>query len=195
MHLNDYHDLAQRTAKQFPTRNENLNHAALGMATELIESLSSKTSEHAAEELGDLCWYLPVTCQALGVKLGDMVSVGLRRPVEQVTTEYFDALSAEDDSEGWVQAGLTSTGNLITMVKRLVIYDKELTVEMRAEAHADLYMTLRYVALASRLQASTTLTAVLQANIDKLKKRFPDAYSNEAAEGRADKAGADARVS
>jgi hypothetical protein len=39
------------------------------------------------------------------------------------------------------------------------------------------------------------LATICQANIDKLRERFPDAYSNEAAEARADKGGADARNS
>ncbi len=44
----------------------------------------------------------------------------------------------------------------------------------------------------TRLDASPTESGE---NIAKLRERFPDAYSNEAAEARADKGGLDARVS
>lgn len=188
MDFNEYHALAQRTAKQYPTQVANLNHAALGLATEFMECVVEYDPKKSEEELGDYCWYIPVACQALGVKLGDLM-------LDATGHSNANALQASVNlNQSVMKLGAKATGDLITMVKRLKIYEKELTPEMRGNALNDI---VKMVSFAAQLAESVgySLASALRNNIFKLKLRFPDAYSNEAAEGRADKEGLDARVS
>ena len=120
MNFNDYQRKVLRTAKTYPTLAENLNHAALGIATE--------------------------------------------------------------------------GGEFTTEVKRAVIYGREITPEMREHMIEELGDLMWYVALAAE-HLGVNLGGIARENIEKLQKRFPQAYSNEAAEARADKGGLEARVS
>lgn len=88
----------------------------------------------------------------------------------------------------------TEVGEYTTEVKRMVIYEKPLDDARRAHMAEELGDIMWYMAIAADA-LGTTLEAICEANIAKLKQRFPDAYSNEAAEARADKAGIDARNS
>jgi NTP pyrophosphatase (non-canonical NTP hydrolase) len=93
------------------------------------------------------------------------------------------------------QLGMTTEiGEFATEVKRVAIYEKPLTTEMREHMMEELGDLMWYVALAATA-LDCDLSHVANMNIDKLKKRFPDKYSNEAAEARADKGGLSARAS
>lgn len=89
---------------------------------------------------------------------------------------------------------VTEVGEFTTEVKRVAIYDKWVTDEMKAHMAEELGDLLWYVALAAT-HLGTSLSKLATANIEKLRLRFPDRYSNEAAEARADKGGLDARQS
>jgi len=120
MDFNDYQRKAVSTAKMYPTLAENLNHAALGLTTEV--------------------------------------------------------------------------GEFTTEVKRAVIYEREITLAMREHMLEELGDTLWYIALAAEA-LGVNMNGLARENIAKLQKRYPQAYSNEAAEARADKGGLEARVS
>lgn len=88
----------------------------------------------------------------------------------------------------------TEGGEFTTEVKRAAIYGKPITDEMRAHMAEELGDLLWYVALAAE-KLGIPMSAMARDNIEKLRKRFPDAYSDAAAEARADKGGLDARSS
>lgn len=88
----------------------------------------------------------------------------------------------------------TEGGEFTTEVKRAAIYGKPVDGAVREHMLEELGDLMWYVALAaSSLDAS--LSHIAQRNIEKLRARFPAAYSDAAAEARADKGGADARSS
>lgn len=120
MNFNEYQHAAVRTAKRFPDPKWELNHAALGLATE--------------------------------------------------------------------------SGEFTTEVKRMVIYDQPLDPSREAHIREELGDILWYVALACEA-LGMSMHLVARENIDKLQKRFPEKYTNAAAEARADKGGLDARNS
>lgn len=96
--------------------------------------------------------------------------------------------------ERLVHAGLglaTETGEVLTEVKRAAIYGKAVDISHIKEELGDI---LWYIALAANAM-DVSLSAIAEANISKLRARFPEAYSDAAAEGRADKNGLDARLS
>lgn len=88
----------------------------------------------------------------------------------------------------------TEGGEFATVVKRVKIYGKEMTPEMRENAIEEVGDLLWYAAIAADA-LGTTLAHIAEANISKLRERFPEKYTAEAAEARADKNGFDARNS
>lgn len=195
MHFNEYHDLAQRTAKQYPMMQQNLIHAALGLSTEFMEAFVAFDPEHVKEEIGDYCWYIPVACEALGFKLGDLVAEVLKLDIVDANASVIQSRAATRiGSSLMMQIGAKPTGDFITMVKRVAIYDKDLSPVMVAQAKGYLVNMVQFAAVMAE-RCGFTLAAALRDNIAKLRERFPDKYTNEAAEARADKGGLDALVS
>lgn len=88
----------------------------------------------------------------------------------------------------------TEVGEYTTEVKRMVIYEKPLDDARRAHMAEELGDIMWYMAIAADA-LGLELAEICRSNINKLQLRFPDAYSNHAAEARADKGGADARNS
>ena len=88
----------------------------------------------------------------------------------------------------------TEGGEFTTEVKRAAIYDKEITAEVIDHMVEELGDLLWYIALAAE-HLSVPLNTIAERNIDKLRARFPQSYSNMAAEQRADKGGLTARES
>jgi len=84
----------------------------------------------------------------------------------------------------------TEGGEFTTNVKRAAIYDKPIDEKMRGELVEELGDLMWYVALACS-KLNVRLELVCQWNIEKLQKRFPTSYSDQAAEARADKGGLD----
>lgn len=103
----------------------------------------------------------------------------------------------ESLTENLVHAALglsTEVGEFTTEVKRIARHGKEMTPEMRDHMIEELGDVMWYIALAAEA-LKTTMGNLATHNIAKLMKRFPEKYSHEAAEARADKGGADARAS
>ncbi len=74
-------------------------------------------------------------------------------------------------------------GEFLDAVKKKFIYNKEFDTVNAKEELGDI---LWYVALAMRA-LGVSFEEIMQMNIDKLKLRYPDKYTNEAAILRADK--------
>ena len=88
----------------------------------------------------------------------------------------------------------TEGGEFTTEVKRVSIYNKAVTEEMRQHMAEELGDLLWYVALAAQ-HLGVPMSSMAQANIAKLRARFPEKYTDAAAENRADKGGLSAMVS
>lgn len=88
----------------------------------------------------------------------------------------------------------TEAGEFTTIIKRAAIYNAPLDGQARAHLLEELGDILWYVAGACS-HLGESLEEVAGNNLAKLKLRFPDKYSDEAAEGRADKGGLSARES
>lgn len=85
--------------------------------------------------------------------------------------------------------GLASeSGEFAGDVKRLYAYNAPLADEVRAHAIEELGDILWYIALACE-SLGVSIHQVARENIEKLQRRYPDAYSDAAALARADKGG------
>ena len=163
--------------------------------------------QHALEETLDQANYLQAAIHHL-----DLQEKRPMEPTVPATTPVADLVVTPDDYQrlacrtappgekplaALVHCALgitTEAGEYATEVKRAHIYGKPMTDEMRAHMIEELGDTMWYVAYACAA-LDVKLGTVLQQNIDKLRKRFPEKFTQEAAEARADKGGLDARSS
>lgn len=173
MNLAQYQPLAIRTAKMFALPAGNLNHALLGIVTEYLEYKTSFGSMHRKEELGDLMWYLALASHSLEMRLDQIYEMHrqyIHRPVEECI------------------------GAFATHVKRMAIYEKPMDQTMKDLMMMSVAGIVSFIERECR-DREFDFGSVLDDNIEKLRARFPDKYTNEAAEARADKGGLDATVS
>lgn len=84
----------------------------------------------------------------------------------------------------------TESGEVTTEVKRMAIYGKLLDEERKQHIAEEIGDVMWYLAIAADA-IGMQMGDIAEANIAKLKERFPDKYTNEAAEARADKGGLD----
>lgn len=177
--FDDYQRLAMRTAPPNEEFVDGLNHAALGFLTELAEVMAAGVDNaHACEELGDAAWYVALATAHLDRPLSKHMGVG-----------FVDDLPATP-----AIPMLVSAGRYATEVKRAKIYGKEISDDMRAVMLTELRALMHGIG-AECNKRGVKLSACLQQNINKLRKRFPDKFSGVAAEARADKGGLSARES
>lgn len=89
MQINEYQDLAMRTANTSLGKDSQLVNAALGMCGEagefanLIKKMNyqghDKDQAHLVKELGDVCWYIALAATALGVDLELVMSMNIEK--------------------------------------------------------------------------------------------------------------------
>lgn len=202
MNFNDYQRLALRTEKPLPTVIERLAHAGIGLFTEGGEiatcvkriSIYNKTlddldkssppkslRQNIGEEIGDSFWYLAIGCSATNTRLGDLLQ-GMHAGPATTVSATFALVEAVGKFSKFLRIALGS------------FEPASLSASDCRVANDYMGMTAQALMDIAAL-AGLDLGQILADNIAKLQQRFPDAYSNEAAEARADKGGADARSS
>jgi hypothetical protein len=179
MDFESYRPLALRTAKMFPTQRENLRHAVLGLITEIGELTSEvkriaiynkpMTEEmrlHMCEEAGDAFWYIPLAMFALGINKLDVEDCGpLPNELSEVCLECAHLVGSF--AEEFLAEHMLSHVYCETLLNYLV-YNIDHGIAPLLGTTGD------------KLRAE---------NIEKLRLRYPDKYSDAAAEARADKSG------
>lgn len=187
----DYEALALRTEKPLNTHLDRLEHAALGLITEGGEftteikrmaiydkPLDDARRAHIGEEIGDAAWYVAIASDSLGMQVFHALEhdwVLLPGSFASLALQHAQAIGRFAE----LVLSAQSTG-----------LDEQHQAGMR-----DAVWTAGNVLVNIASRAGLLVTDLLDANVAKLRERFPDAYSNEAAEARADKGGLDARNS
>lgn len=151
-----------------------LLHMAVGISGECAELLEATTEENTIEELGDIEFYLEGVRQGL-VDLGGVYS-------------QYEMVIVEDS----VKQLVISSGALLDMVKKYVIYDKGLEDMLPKMAAAS--QAVMGALVCTYANFGIQREDVLDANITKLLKgknaRYAaGSYSDKAASERADKEG------
>lgn len=197
MNLSEYLPLALRTEKPLQGT-DRLMHGCMGLITEIGEvvtelkrmaiygkPLDADRKKHLCEEAGDVMWYIAI------------LLVALRVNADKVT--YIPSFTQPEGSEGkWEAMSLMfgeHCGRICFSVQEIALEPK--LIESWATVgdivgSIELILKGLYVLCES---CDSTIEAEMENNIAKLRERFPDAFSNEAAEARADKGGLDARNS
>lgn len=114
MNLGTYEQLAMRTAKDFGSQRENINHAGLGCVSDagefaslvkrhvvygaaldsvlVIDGVAKTLQEHMVEELGDTLWFIALAARSLGVSLDEIA----RQNIDKLRIRYPWKYSDED---------------------------------------------------------------------------------------------------
>jgi hypothetical protein len=195
MNLQEYVPLAIRTEKPLAIL-ERMGHSCMGLITELGEVttelkrmaiygklLDAERKVHILEEIGDVMWYLAIMWSVIDADLDQLSSCPKFEPPNHI--------------EGMYEATALMLGGYcgqICAITQDVIAHTNIDEDHYSGIMSSSQMILIGMTLLAE-HCGSTIGMAMADNIVKLRVRFPDAYSNEAAEGRADKGGVDARNS
>lgn len=201
--ITTYQALALRTEKLLPTKRDRLIHAGLGLITEpgegtsaikriaiygkSLDDIGNKAKgttlrQDLYEEVPDAFWYVAIAADVLGIDF-------FRATLPKLKPLRREGLRTE-------QRLVIAALSLSTAVGRF--NEQVLVMDRVPESPGVLAQQLTYIGqeLVNICDAADIdLRGALKDNIAKLRERFPDAYSDAAAEARADKGGLDARNS
>mgnify|MGYP000900572893 CR=1 FL=1 len=153
-------------------------HAAVGISgevAELQECLNRWNNgegfdyENIKEECGDILFYAQAFCSLHSVSMSSLI-------VEDAETDNLHLSLA---------VAVACSGKFLDRVKKTWIYSKEFDVQ-EAVKHL---RTVLYEVVALLRYSGSNVQQAFQENYDKLKLRYPDGYTDQAAQLRADKAG------
>ena len=109
MTINEYQALAMRTSNKSLSTDMNLLNGALGLAGESgeVADLVKKhmmqghdlDATHVAKELGDICWYIAETANAIGYDLETIMQMNIDKLLERYP-DGFDTERSQHRKEG-----------------------------------------------------------------------------------------------
>lgn len=177
MKLNEYQELALRTRNRIPESERPCY--ALGLAGEAGEAAMSIFIDPAklGSELGDVLWYTATLAHVFGLKMSELAPFGI------TDFDQSDWLAIEDQGATievrlLILAG--RSGEAADYVKKVVFHNHTSDAE---KLRGLLSLVLKAIAGVAHI-GGTNLEAVAQANIAKLRKRYPDGFSSEASANR-----------
>lgn len=147
----------------------NLSHMILGLGDELGEIVNCVGTElkrnpdivNLKEEIGDSRWYLSNYCN-----LRDIAP-----PIDIVN---------HLESHRCIELIISSIGELTSIVKRFIAYDKDIDRQLEMEAVYNIFSGFDLLEKIYNLSGDE----IRQKNIDKLFARYPEKFSNEQAINR-----------
>ncbi len=155
-----------------------LLHAAVGISGEIAEIQECLNRfdegegmdwENLLEECGDTLFYVQALCLCTGAKMCDLMPVGVET----------------DDLHQTCRTAVVASGKILDAIKKVWVYRRKTDLRTLDDSIAVL---LRCIVEFINY-ASATIPQVMQWNYEKLKVRYPDGYTDAAAQARADKAG------
>lgn len=135
-------------------------HAAIGLVTESLEIIIAQENDdldNLFEEIGDTYWYVALMCHVL-----------------DMTMEEVEAIDAQVENEGMVPF------ILLDNAKKALFYGRTIDRDTMAVLLSVIIQTLREEVE----DQGWTVDQVLEGNIQKLKKRYGEKFSTEAAINR-----------
>lgn len=150
MKLSEYQLLAAVTLPRLESVKLDLSHMCLGMMTEIVEYIHHQDNINVKEELGDIMWYIAGYCT--------------------IRNKELSSLSVREDLNKDI---LIVIGDFTDMVKRHIAYNTSINEE---KEHYLLSLLCTGV-LSSCIKHHISFENVLITNIEKLKKRFPNGFT------------------
>ncbi len=166
MKFEDYRKINLRTNKWLGSPQLDLAHALIGMTSEineLEEAIKKNDEVNISEELSDILWYV-----SLYLSVRDIPTLGQSI---QIVYQPFPAL-------------VRNISLLNDIAKKWIIYNKEIDQEKENQILTTILTIAHNFFLSSHDNRKVDIERGLQNNIDKLRKRYPNAYSDELAQNR-----------
>ena len=182
MDSKSYRAMVQRLFKtrDFNVAAEPLMHAAIGIAGEWFELCRADDDANVIEEIGDMEFYLTAAVSILHAHVGDSAHQTHAANLIQRAGESLDTAEAYRAVE-----------DILDLSKKCWVYGHH--VEQHAPKLLQALSVVFYAMAGIGTAASLTRAEVLQANYDKLAKRYGSGgYSDAEATARADKEGENA---
>lgn len=190
MLLSEYQQQAMRTANtndRATTTEQRLCNAALGLcgeAAELLhqltweidvtdENLTQESVKDLIKELGDILWYVAFTANTLGFELDEYI---LDRPITE-------------SSIPWEPMSITiEAGAIADDVKKHVFHGHKLDKTVMIWRLGNIIRSVDYICSVSfaNIPDQITIRTVMEKNIEKLWKRYPKGFSQEASINRSE---------
>tara|TARA_R110002074_G_scaffold397509_3_gene588023 strand:+ start:187 stop:627 length:441 start_codon:yes stop_codon:yes gene_type:complete len=137
----------------------------MGLVTESVELLNFNSEKNFLEELGDILWYTAIAASHLNLTLEEV-------------SEVVDSGSPPPDS---IEALVTDSAEVLDLMKKSIFYGRPLDHQRVAQLLANILDSVEVCAV----EFETTLDDVMEKNIAKLQKRFPEGFfTSEAANNR-----------
>jgi len=169
--MNDYIQQALRTESTdlVELRQPRLTHAAIGIMTEAVElSLAGYHNDlvNIKEEIGDILWYVAIACDEMECTMDEL------RQIADVDARMIDA-----------EAGVllsTNAADLLDIIKKNIFYGKDVDLVAAGRKIGNILLIIDRFAG----NFHWTLDAIMALNIEKLRTRYPEKFTAEAAEDR-----------
>lgn len=156
-----YQKLAIRTAKDYPTRDQNLLYFSLGLVGEAIEVLSAPREAAPMEkELGDVLWYTARLADLVGITMGQ---------IENHTDELDGKIPIKLDTTEAITALVINAGAIGEIIKKVVRDGRQIDRDVLLTKFAHVYAYVQDVAQDHHLN----LSDITETNIKKLEARYP----------------------
>lgn len=162
MNIKEYQQLALRTEARNPehTQADRWNHGVLGFITEFDEFHNTRTPVDMLEEFGDLMWYIALLADVANVDLSI-----IEQPLVLTESVIAWAAKAADIGKRWKYYNIPpSEYALIEAVSQLYVHAREYWIKIVAE--------------------DGNFSEALDRNIAKLRTRYPEKFTTEAAANR-----------
>jgi len=154
---------AIRTESVYCQINPRVTHAVVGIGTESIEFLGHTDDVNAREEIGDMLWYIALLCDELSMNLALLVD------------HAHDITAVLKESSGIKL--VIAAGDLLDLYKKNSFYFKEHSYQHKVT------VVLAHLHLLCET-FNTTLKNEMVRVIEKLRVRYPEKFTREAAENR-----------
>lgn len=140
-------------------------HAVIGLNTEAVELLSARDSVNFIEELGDSFWYCALLSDAAGFNY---------------SYPPFASSVSKDQMPAYRKQLIETVSEMLDLCKKATFYGRELDIEALENLYID---AMDLLATLSNTQGKTQ-EEVETIVINKLKARFPNKFTEEAAYDR-----------
>lgn len=169
--MNDYIQLALRTeaVELSALREPRLTHAAIGVMTEVVElAVAAYMADHVnmKEEIGDTLWYLAIACDELECTMDELRQIST---VDREAIKYRAAVLLHE-----------AAAAALDLTKKNLFYGKPIDPIQIGKCLGDVLVILDHIVE----RESWSIDDLMATNIEKLKTRYPEKFTSEAAENR-----------
>lgn len=175
--------------KQLDTPAQDFIHWTVGLVGEVIEYEHADGIKNAHEEIGDCMFYLEAGAQWLGRVVHECArsADAFNAPFDRPENLYVDSFWHGCAHPVALVTLREHAGVLLDYAKKAMVYNRPLDEATETKIYASLAMC--WHALQRLMEFNGTGASTLrEENYRKLRKRYPEGYTDTAAQARADKA-------